>query len=132
MARITRSISDVADKMIPLAGPVLLHCLLSGQQLNLFHRLAYTPGPVDQRRTKIDPKSRKPAEGALFLCMHAYLDVSFPQQSHLNGRAIRALCALHAADHVLKAQGEPRAGSAPGNRADAVIRDRGSSRLTAG
>ncbi|OLQ10831.1 hypothetical protein AK812_SmicGene5354 [Symbiodinium microadriaticum] len=56
----------------------------------------------------------RPAEGAFFLCMHAYLDVSFPQQSHLNGRAIRALCALHAADHVLKAQGEHRAGSAPG------------------
>ena len=27
------------------------------------------------------------AEGACFLCLHAYLDVSFPQQTHLNARA---------------------------------------------
>ncbi len=28
----------------------------------------------------------RPAEGAFFLCLHAYLDVSFPQHNHLNAR----------------------------------------------
>lgn len=34
------------------------------------------------------PENRqRSAEGAFFLCLHVYLDVSFPQQNHLNARA---------------------------------------------
>lgn len=46
------------------------------------------------------------AEGAFFLCLHVYLDVFFPQQNHLNARALRALYALHVVDHLRKARGE--------------------------
>eukprot|EP00913_Durusdinium_trenchii_P033944 g31774.t1 len=45
-------------------------------------------------------------EGAFFLCLHAYLDVSFPQHNHLNAKAVRSLYALHIVDHVRKARGE--------------------------
>jgi len=47
-----------------------------------------------------------PCIGSLFLFLHAYLDVSFPQHTHLNSRAVRAVCMLHAVDHVLKVSHE--------------------------
>eukprot|EP00927_Polykrikos_kofoidii_P040668 TRINITY_DN34718_c0_g1_i1.p1 TRINITY_DN34718_c0_g1~~TRINITY_DN34718_c0_g1_i1.p1 ORF type:complete len:858 (+),score=181.64 TRINITY_DN34718_c0_g1_i1:79-2652(+) len=47
-----------------------------------------------------------PREGALFFFLHAYLDVSFPQHTHVNGRAVRAISMLHIVDHVLKASTE--------------------------
>lgn len=47
-----------------------------------------------------------PRERALLLFLHAYLDVAFAPQTHLNGRAVRAVCALHVVDHVLKANRE--------------------------
>jgi len=47
-----------------------------------------------------------PREWALFAFLHAYLDVSFLQHTHLNARAVRALCMLHAVDHVCKARME--------------------------
>eukprot|EP00931_Biecheleriopsis_adriatica_P047815 TRINITY_DN27596_c0_g1_i2.p1 TRINITY_DN27596_c0_g1~~TRINITY_DN27596_c0_g1_i2.p1 ORF type:complete len:366 (-),score=132.29 TRINITY_DN27596_c0_g1_i2:652-1749(-) len=53
-----------------------------------------------------------PGEGALFLYLHAYRDVSFPQHTHLNARAVRAMCALHIADHLLKAKYVPVPGQA--------------------
>jgi len=45
-------------------------------------------------------------EGALFVFLHAYLDVSFPQHTHLNASSVRAVCMLHAVDHVMKAYRE--------------------------
>eukprot|EP00435_Cladocopium_sp_Y103_P051019 s336_g15.t1 len=63
---------------------------------------ALTGTPLDVIRMTVDWS----AEGAFFLCLHAYLDVSFPLQNHLNARALRALYALHVVDHLRKARGE--------------------------
>lgn len=58
-----------------------------------------------------------PQEGALFLFLHAYLDVAFPQHTHLNAQAVRAVCMLHVVDHLLKATHEVLENSAAARRA---------------
>lgn len=47
-----------------------------------------------------------PRESLLFLFMHAYLDVSFGEQTHLNAKAVRAMLVVHCVNHVLKGRDE--------------------------
>lgn len=58
-----------------------------------------------------------PQESGLFVCLHSYLDVAFMQHSHLNASVVRAVCALHIVDHVLKANREVLENSAAAKRA---------------
>eukprot|EP00929_Paragymnodinium_shiwhaense_P027928 TRINITY_DN16281_c0_g1_i1.p1 TRINITY_DN16281_c0_g1~~TRINITY_DN16281_c0_g1_i1.p1 ORF type:complete len:648 (+),score=205.47 TRINITY_DN16281_c0_g1_i1:66-2009(+) len=66
------------------------------------------PGLVDAFEAVLAKEGLQigPKEGAFFLFLHAYLDVAFPEHTHDNGRAIRAMYMLHAADHALKASME--------------------------
>lgn len=86
----------------------LLEELSSSSGGCVWSRCSLAPGVGKQFQEFIKKEGLEmgPRERALFLFLHSYLDVSFPVHNHLNGRAVRAACALHVVDHALKANRE--------------------------